>query len=77
MIVNYYASIVFLAGNLTGWVAFRLEDVETEEKSKTRAEKNKDEKEEKILKHENPHLLGGFSSWPFLTTKLGVFEIFD
>ena len=50
-----------IAGNLTGWVAFRLEDVrETEGEKQSRAKNNKDEKEEKRLKREKTHLLGVF-----------------
>ena len=45
----YIIHIQDIAGNLTGWVAFRLEDLrETEGENQTRAENNKDEKEEKL-----------------------------
>ena len=42
-------------------------------REKTKAEKRKNKKEEKTLKHEKPHLLGGGVSWPFLTKKTGIF----
>ena len=50
------------------------------EKSKTRAENNKYEKEEKRLKHEKPHLLGVcVCVFCFIfDSKIGdFFEIFD
>ena len=51
-----------------------LENVKKKrERRKTKAEKGKDKKEEETLKHENPHLLGGGVSWPFLTIKLVFF----
>ena len=56
----------------------RLENVKDQRgEAITKAEKGKDKKEEETLKRENPHLKGGGVSWPFLTIKLGIFEMFD
>ena len=68
----------YIASNPTGWAIFRPENYkEHREGRKTRADKGKDKKEEETLKHENPHLLGGGVSWPFLTIKLGILGYFS
>ena len=71
--IYIYIPVTSLGGQLLGLRMYEKQ----REKSKTRAENNKDEKEEKRLKHEKPHLLGGVFSWPYLTIKQGIFDIFD
>ena len=64
--------VAIFAGNLIGWVALRLEVYETQsEKSKAKAENNKDEKEEKTLKHKTPDLVGVLG-WSVFTINLEI-----
>ena len=53
--IHVYIYLYYIyAGHLTGWIAFRLDDV-NREKSKTRGKNNQDEEQEKTLKHKNSH----------------------
>ena len=72
-----YLYIYIYAEDLIWWAIFRLQEIKKQrERRKTKAEKGKQKKEEETWRHENPHLFGGFYSWPISTMKLEKIEIF-